>query len=100
MNVKREPANLANDYCDEHGLNRVDPDDIATLNAFLDWLAQTGRAEVWQRCIDLYDDCPSRDLAHNAFHEITGWQGCHRGRISDDGHRRPHLTLIDGGGGL
>jgi hypothetical protein len=82
MNVKREPAHLADDYCDEHGLNRVDPDDVAVLDAFLAWIEGTGRADVWQMCLDLYDDCLSRELAHDAFHEIAGWQTCELNRCA------------------
>ena len=121
MNIKREPAHLADDYCDEHGLDRVDPDDVTVLDAFLDWITQTGRTEVWQQCLDLYDYCPSLELAHSAFHEITGGQGCShthcfehgnalvdgrckrcseeaQDRVLDSLYRRRHLTVIDGGG--
>ena len=118
MNIKREPAHLADDYCDEHGLNRVDPDDVAVLDAFLAWIESTGRADVWQMCLDLYDYCPSRELAHEAFHEITGWQSCRSAHCFEHGNAlvdgrckrcseeavalaqsgRSHLHVIQGGG--
>lgn len=71
MNYKRQPAIFADDYCDEHGIDRLDADNVFLLRSFLRWVGQDPmRQSAWDALCDYHEATPLR-LAHEAFHQIA-----------------------------